>query len=528
MYFWQMTRVALGKRPENNQLLQNTDSYKKAMKPIEENIKKLVAQRDQLSSENRDLTVKHDVMKRQIQTRTLLIEDKEKFLKQKIEIAKESNKAVSDCERRNQQAKRDLEKAMNEIETLRSKLNEKYKEIADAMVACSQSSSSASHSRTLRMIEMLKESVEKRKASLSLSETKSHELQGQITDLENQERELIHMKADIKERASLIEAKKFEKLQILAEPIDTLAYETSIAEMYDKDVDSLEQKFLKMGKIDEDDTDESQTAELEQMNAHRRNQLNMRREVLESGKRELSQREVIGVKKARKIALDVEKIQTDSVKSLVETMQQKLLERQQKVKNEEAEIDLLCEKNKEIRKEMTSKWQEKAAKIDSLNQQIAERESLTTDILMLSEQNDNAKEKTHELAQKIAQLKRRIDNIERDKNRNQSTNSLIERLRKRLQEKQRSVDEMEEELNERREQLESEEAPLAELEKTAAEKEKQVNDLEIQVKQTGASVEKAVKIFKDEKEKLDEILSTLPNEEQDRLAELQALLAGPN
>ena len=519
-------RVALARRPENNQIVHNKEAYKKAMKPIEENIKKLVAERDQLNSQIRDLTIQHDVMKRQIQTRTLLIDDKEKLVKQKVADAAQSKQEITACEQKNEQAKQDLDRSLKEIQTLRDKLDQKYREIADAMVQCSQPISKASQERTQRVINMLKESIAKRKESLSKTDVKSKELETRIVDLEREECELNQARNEIKERFTSVEAQRFEKLQVLAEPIDSLSYETSIAEMYDKDVASLEEKFLKMGKIDDDDSDDAQVMELERMNAQRKTQLSRRREILEQSKTELAQRDHIDVKKARKIALDVEKIQTDSVKSLVETMQERLLQRQQKVKEDEAEIDKLCEKNKEVRRDMTAKWQEKAELIDSLNQQIAELESLTADIHMLSEQNDVDAEKSRELEQKIAQLKRRIDNIERDKNRNQSTNSLIARLRKRLQDKQKAVDEMEAELNERREQLEIEEAPLNELEKATAEKETQVNDIEAQVKQTGAQVEATVKQFKDEKEKLDELLATLPNDEQDKLAELQALLAG--
>ena len=171
------------------------------------------------------------------------------------------------------------------------------------------------------------------------------------------------------------------------------------------------------------------------------------------------------------------------------------------------------------------RWTEKAKIVESLNQQVKEIDTLTANIMEASEDLDNAKDKHSTLEQTIAQIKRRIDNIKRDKSRNLESNSVIGRLRQRIKEKETALDEKEEEMDKRKKDLEKEESSLEGIEATVKVNDEKMAALDERVKELDAAVEKAVQELREERDILDQILKTIPIEQQDQFSGLQELLA---
>lgn len=216
--------------------------------------------------------------------------------------------------------------------------------------------------------------------------------------------------------------------------------------------------------------------------------------------------------------------ETENVQLYLNEISDKLGKRQIEVEAKEAEIDKLCEENSKIRKETMEQWAEKTRKIELLNQKVKEIESLTTSIVETSEAIDNSRDSLSSLQFQVGQIRRRIDNLMRDKTRNAARNSEINMLRKKVAEREQANSDKEAELAQRQQDLEDEKAVVDELEKEWEEKDSVVTEMEATAKNFSEKSEEAHKSVRLEKGYLNDLLQKIPFEQKDQFGFVQELI----
>lgn len=482
---------------------------------MEENIEFLVQEKDKLNRSIHQLTIEHDILRRQVQSRDLIIKQRKSVLMEKLKETRQQLLKSQHLDIENRQVKSTFDNINAQVQALKLQLDKKYKELAE-MTAKSLEIPPSSDP-LLRRISMLQRSISLRKQHLNQVNNKVEKLNSQMEMLEQSERDLQASKESLAAKATLIEERRITQLHIIAEPIDSLEYEQALIREFDSDLQQLEARMNRMkdGEIEHPECFESEA--LISTNRKRRIVLNTKREALEKQRLLLESRNAeYEVVKAKKTHLVTEPVETENVQLYLNEISDKLEKRQVEVEAKEAEIDKLCEENSQIRKDIMDKWTEKTQSIKLLNQKLKEVETLAESIVETSEAIDNSKDALSSLQFQAGQIKRRIDNLKRDKTRNAEINSEINMLRKKAEQRQQASVDKDAELSQRSQALECEKESVSELGNHLKERDSVVLQMEENVKSYSGKIEEAFKSIKLEKNQLNDLLQKIPADQKDQ------------
>lgn len=490
----------------------------------DDKITKLMAERDRLNSLNRDLTLDYDVTKRQLKLRSVFLTEKKASLKNRLNSVRQQMVESEAGDEALSKANAEHANASKLVERVKSELEKIYSDLADTVSSLYDFSTPEDNSGLVRKVNLLKTSIAHRKKKLESAKSENKELNDKLELLNQNEEILMNMRNDFSSKAALAEEKRLASLQILAEPIDDMSYEESVVKTLETDIQSLEEKSELMNN--EIDGCDDSCLSMASLNTHRKRVLLAKKQALMKQRAIYENQERdYEIKKARKVTLGTDQVETAHVQTKLDDMAAKLSRMQNDINTKETETDRMCDENMAVRRKMIDEWTKKTNRIEELTSQLKENAKLSDDILHMNEQNADAKERLRSLDHRIAELHRRIANFERDRTRNNQTNSNIARHKAALQLKQQAVHEKDEELALRREELALEEQPLEALQEKVNARENEIVLLEDKVKEIGAKMELTVQTFHKEKEQFDELLRSIPMEQQDQFTGLVEFLS---
>ena len=201
----------------------------------------------------------------------------------------------------------------------------------------------------------------------------------------------------------------------------------------------------------------------------------------------------------------------DDTELRVNEISQRLHKKQKELNDEEKAIDEISARNAATRKQVMLDLESKTHKVEELNKQLQGIALLIASINELSVNIDDEKQTSRELETKIASIKRRMDNVERDKNFNKNNNKALLAIQKRYEEHKKEIEENEERIKEMREEFDELQKEVNEMEGKHQQRETEVIALEEKLKKVEAIIAKTVDNLHEEEGKLDELLKKMPN-----------------
>ncbi|OHT12194.1 hypothetical protein TRFO_18092 [Tritrichomonas foetus] len=339
----------------------------------------------------------------------------------------------------------------------------------------------------------------------------------ELEEVQKQEDMLFQEKLNLSEKERLIDTRRLQAMQMMADPIDSLSYEEEIVKDAERDAETTEKRFSAKNPIllDDDFSKEISTISLlENENSKRKAILDKKKESVENIKSSFPQNDINysnkNPKKEKNLSAQ-QNISTTDMHNVVDQISQRLQKKQKEIDEQEREIDQLSAQNAISRKQKTKIYEEQMKKVEDLNKKCREIELLLLNIDEVGELNEEKRQTVSELETRIAQLKRRIDNAERDKNLNSSNNKQLQILRQKYEDHKKEIEENAERINEMRLSIDELQKIVDESGKALKKRESDVVQLEDQLKVVEAKISQTVETLHNEEDKLDDLLKRMPN-----------------
>ena len=504
-----------------NKKSNKVDQFSREYQRLEDSIKIYQEKKDKLSKLIREQELQFDIEKRKYLSHAAIFNEK-------ISAARTRKKNISSqlpdfdsASRENNLAQLRNSKLLNEVDTLKKQLVVVYQKIADTLSQTFDSNVESEIPKLNSNISKLKKMIEQRNAQKLNNQQTYSSLQKNYEDIQKKEEEYNNLKNEINEKENQIDNRRIRALQIMAEPIDSLTYEEDMTKEAEKDANNAEERFSNKATINDIDfsNELENVTQLESENTKRKAIITKKRisiAELKNSIKNINKLDNIITKnenkKDRKIEIK-DDIQTQDMHELVEQISLRLQKKQKEVDEEERKIDQLSAQNALLRKQKTYEWEQQMKKIEELNQNYHEIETLLLHISEVTEQNDEEKQTLSELETKIAQLKRRIENALRDQKSNSTNSQRLQMLREKYENRKKEVEENDKRIEEMKESYEELQNFVKDAEKGLKERESEVIKLEDQIKTIEVRVSETVQKLHDEESKLDDLLKKLPKEQ---------------
>lgn len=328
-------------------------------------------------------------------------------------------------------------------------------------------------------------------------------LQGDETDqdfimsiLKKQEKELRSKREELDNRQMAAQQK-------LSDPLDDITLDEMMIEDFEQDNQLAEAQLSLKIKQQKDVDMGKQAAKIEKLeiaNQHRKKVLKMQQTELTATKRQIDSqtKPIINPKSPqKKQMMEIDKtVPQDKLNSFIEEICATLLQRQNQLNAEEKEIDQLDAKNKSSRKSIEIKWNKKVEEIKKKTQQIRENDQLSMKIYELGELIENESHQLRTLIDEKKRIKRRIQNILRDKEYNSKQNQEHQKLLLSIKKRQKEQKEKDIELESKKKYLKqtsknikSRESEVFQMENHVIALEKQLAEIESKNEETIAKVQ---------------------------------------
>lgn len=519
------------------------DQFSQDYQRIETKIRDYQEKKDELSKIVHDQTLQYDISKRQYQSRVAVFNERLNSVTQKKKEMKNLKIDLAQAESAYKEANESNVKISKEVKKLKDSLETIYKEIADSLTKGYEKdlneNLNSSQKRILSSIETLKKVIQNRNIHMMKIEELYSTASQKLSQIQKVGKQLTRKKQKLIEKESQIDSRRLQTLQIMAEPIDSLFYEEEVAKEVERDAENAEKRISAEQKFDsqfpiqnEEDYSRELTeiAQIENENSKRKVILSKKKEYVADLKKSVLKAQNANSEKSpkkispRKKPVSPSAPNSSEMHSVVEQISQRLQKKQKELDEEERTIDELSAKNALWRKNKTKEWEEKIKKMDELSKQIHEIQSFLLSINEIKEQIDEKRQTSLDLESKIAQIKRKIDNVERDKNFNNNNNRNLQNIRKRYEEHKKEI-----ELNSQR--IEEMRESVSELEKEVKESEEryrkeEINTIKIEenVKKLEEKIAAIVSKVHTEENQLDDLLKKIPKEQSKQFRDFREIL----
>lgn len=519
------------------------DQFSQEYQRIETKIRDYQEKKDELSKIVHDQTLQYDISKRQHLSRIAVFNERLNSVTQRKKEMKSLKTDITSAESAYKEANESNSKVLKEVSQLKKSLENIYQEIAESLTQVYEkdlnSNSDSSQKRILSSIDTLRKVIQNRNVHLMKIEELYSTASQKLSQIQKVGKQLIRKKQKLTEKESQIDSRRLQTLQIMAEPIDSLSYEEEVTKDVEKDAEnaqmriSAEQKFdSQIALQNEDDFSQelSEISQIENNNSKRKVILAKKKEYVEGLKKTISktQNSPNSERSPRKISprkkpASPNVLNNNDMHTVVEQISQRLQKKQKEITELEKSIDELSAKNALWRKSKAKEWDEKIKKIEELSKQFHEVQSFMLAINEIKEQIEEEKQTSLDLESRIAQIKRRMDNVERDKNLNNNNNKNLQNIRKLYEEHKQEIEENQQRLEEMRESVSELEKSVKESEERYRKEEINTIKLEENVKKLEEKISTIVNKVHTEENQLDDLLKKMPKDQTKQFRDFREL-----
>lgn len=518
------------------------DQFSQDYQRIEAKIRDYQEKKDELSKIVHDQTLQYDISKRQHQARVAVFNERLNSVTQRKKDMKNLKTDLAHAESAYKEANESNNKVSEEVTQLKDSLESIYKEIAESLTKAYEKdlndNSNLFQKRILSSIETLKKVIQNRNIHMMKIEELYSTATQKLSQIQKVGKQLNRKKQKLIEKESQIDSRRLQTLQIMAEPIDSLIYEEEVAKEAERDAQSAEKRISADQKLysqitpqseEEYSQEVSEIAQIENDNSKRKVILAKKKEYVAELKKSVSksQNSPSSEKSPKKISPRKKVVSptqnNNEMHSVVEQISQRLQKKQKELDEEERAIDELSAKNALWRKNKTKEWEDKIKKMEELSKQFHEIQSLLLSISEIKEQIDEKKQTSMDLESKIAQIKRKMDNVERDKNFNNNNNKNLQSIRKRYEEHKLEIEQNSQRIEEMRENVNELEKDVKDAEERYRKEEINTIKLEESVKKLEEKIASIVNKVHTEENQLDDLLKKIPKEQSKQFRDFREI-----
>lgn len=456
-----------------------------------------------------DQSIQADNEKRKLEEKKIIINEKEKNLFSRKNILSSNfnsyNTLVLSFNSANQ-LKLQLQSSNNiikqSLEQLQSEISNKTMEMSSLVLDKSQIHSIENS------ISELTNTLLSKKARISEASSKSifSSQNSNVID----ENTIVATTKELEKKYDALDERISQLQRILSNPIDDFFYESSIVKELEKDVDVIEKRASKI-VIDDASTYYQKLLKEE---TDFEEALIKRRAILENK----SERIKKDISKYDESSFDIELLNpsgiditnpslvvSEDVNDTIESLSQKIQDKQIKVAQFEAENDELEAKYSLLRNNYENEWKQKTTHLSILLETLRESESHVLQISELSSSIDSKKDILFDLETRSAQIKRSNQNAIRDQSQAKTFGKELEMLKNSLSIKEQTNSEFIERLNTSKSLLASLEKEISKLESLISEQENKNRLTESTTNSVSQKINSVMTLIKDEERKISEL-----------------------